>query len=111
MKHIFVLLVGQVGDEERLKAVEEAYKVLSDPLQRLQYDKTHSTSEGVRVWRPGEYGHPALRPTSKAFHRKFGDGKDLDSVYAQLEKRQRERIMVRFRVCYLISDAREWQWD
>jgi hypothetical protein len=31
---------GQVGDEDKLKTINAAYAVLSDPTQRTQYDRT-----------------------------------------------------------------------
>jgi DnaJ-domain-containing protein 1 len=31
---------GQVGDEDKLKTINEAYAVLGDPQQRQQYDRT-----------------------------------------------------------------------
>lgn len=33
---------GQVGDEEKLKTINAAYAVLSDPTQRTQYDQQGS---------------------------------------------------------------------
>jgi len=75
---------------ERFKPVEQAYKVLSNVQQRMKYDEAITGPRPMRVWRPGEYGHPALRPTSEAFLRKHGESSD--STYDQFVKMRREAI-------------------